>query len=89
VVDKTLTETPTTGPNRGQKSVIDVTSVVKLDLNNPVQNRMFVKNYLENIYGAGTKVDKAIQMTGDYNRGVNSLPTLQDALNAKTYNAPK
>lgn len=82
VVDKTLTETPTTGPYRGQKSVIDVTSVVKLDLNNVDHTRMFVKNYLENQYGTGATVDKAIQMTGDYNRGINLLPTLQDALDA-------
>ena len=84
VVDKTLTETPTTGPNRGQKSVVDVTSVIKLDLNNVDQTRMFVKNYLENQYGSGATVDKAIQMTGDYNRGINSLPTLQDALDASS-----
>jgi hypothetical protein len=84
VVDKTLTETPTIGPNRGQKSVVDVTSVVKLDLNNLDQTRMFVKNYLENQYGTGATVDKAIQMTGDYNRGINSLPNLQDALDASS-----
>lgn len=82
VVDKTLTETPTIGPNRGQKSVVDVTSVVKLDLNNLDQTRMFVKNYLENQYGTGATVDKAIQMTGDYNRGINSLPTLQSGIDA-------
>lgn len=80
VVDKTLTETPTTGPNRGQKSVVDVTSVIRLDLDNLDHTRMFVKNYLENQYGPGATVDKAIQMTGDYNRGINSLPNLQGAM---------